>query len=55
MLQVEKISRASANQRAGRCGRVMSGVCVRLYSEEDYQSRVRSSPIRRSCARRWPR
>ena len=39
MLQVEAISRASANQRAGRCGRVMSGVCVRLYSEEDYLSR----------------
>ena len=39
MLQVEKISRASANQRAGRCGRVMSGVCVRLYSEEDYVAR----------------
>ena len=41
MLQVEKISRASADQRAGRCGRVMSGVCVRLYSEEDYQARAR--------------
>ena len=40
MLQVEPISRASANQRAGRCGRVMSGVCVRLYSEEDYASRA---------------
>jgi ATP-dependent helicase HrpA len=39
MLQVEKISRASADQRAGRCGRVMSGVCVRLYSEEDYEAR----------------
>ncbi|HXV07432.1 MAG TPA: ATP-dependent RNA helicase HrpA [Burkholderiales bacterium] len=39
MLQVEKISRASADQRAGRCGRVMSGVCVRLYAEEDYQAR----------------
>ena len=38
-LQVEKISRASANQRAGRCGRVMSGVCIRLYAEEDYLSR----------------
>lgn len=38
-LQVEKISRASANQRAGRCGRVMSGVCIRLYSEEDYLAR----------------
>ena len=39
MLQVEPISRASADQRAGRCGRVMSGVCVRLYGEEDYLSR----------------
>jgi ATP-dependent helicase HrpA len=38
-LQVEKISRASANQRAGRCGRVMSGVCIRLYTEEDYLAR----------------
>ncbi|MEK7769013.1 MAG: ATP-dependent RNA helicase HrpA, partial [Pseudomonadota bacterium] len=38
-LQVEKISRASANQRAGRCGRVMSGVCIRLYAEEDYLTR----------------
>ncbi|SFN36033.1 ATP-dependent helicase HrpA [Nitrosospira briensis] len=38
-LQVEKISRASANQRAGRCGRVMSGVCIRLYSEEDFLAR----------------
>jgi ATP-dependent helicase HrpA len=40
MLQVEKISRASANQRAGRCGRVMNGVCLRLYSEEDFQARA---------------
>jgi ATP-dependent helicase HrpA len=39
-LQVEKISRASANQRAGRCGRVMSGVCIRLYAEEDYLGRA---------------
>ena len=38
-LLVENISQASANQRAGRCGRVMSGVCVRLYSEEDFASR----------------
>lgn len=38
-LQVEKISQASANQRAGRCGRVMSGVCVRLYAEEDFNAR----------------
>jgi ATP-dependent helicase HrpA len=40
MLQVEPISRASADQRAGRCGRVSSGVCVRLYSEEDYRARA---------------
>ncbi|MEI2743722.1 MAG: ATP-dependent RNA helicase HrpA [Candidatus Competibacter sp.] len=38
-LPVEKISQASANQRAGRCGRVMAGVCVRLYAEEDFRSR----------------
>jgi ATP-dependent helicase HrpA len=39
-LQVENISRAAANQRAGRCGRVSSGVCFRLYSEEDFQKRA---------------
>ncbi|PWK49215.1 ATP-dependent RNA helicase HrpA [Pleionea mediterranea] len=38
-LQIEKISQASANQRAGRCGRVSSGICFRLYSEDDYDSR----------------
>ncbi len=38
-LQIEKISQASANQRAGRCGRVMSGVCVRLYAEDDFNTR----------------
>jgi ATP-dependent helicase HrpA len=38
-LPVEKISQASANQRAGRCGRVSAGICIRLYSEEDFQSR----------------
>ena len=38
-LPVEKISQASANQRAGRCGRIMAGVCVRLYAEEDFRSR----------------
>ena len=40
MLQVEKISQASANQRAGRSGRVMNGVCVRLYSEIDFDQRL---------------
>jgi ATP-dependent helicase HrpA len=38
-LPIESISQASANQRAGRCGRVSSGVCIRLYSEEDYLGR----------------
>ncbi len=38
-LQIEKVSRASAIQRAGRCGRVAAGVCVRLYSLEDFESR----------------
>ncbi|MDR0439563.1 MAG: ATP-dependent RNA helicase HrpA, partial [Candidatus Accumulibacter sp.] len=38
-LQVERIARASADQRAGRCGRVSAGVCVRLYDEEDYARR----------------
>ena len=38
-LPVEPISRASADQRQGRCGRVGPGVCIRLYSEEDYRSR----------------
>ena len=38
-LPIEPISQASANQRAGRCGRVAAGVAIRLYSEEDYRSR----------------
>lgn len=38
-LPIEAISRASADQRAGRCGRVGPGTCLRLYSEDDYQSR----------------
>ena len=38
-LPIESVSRASADQRAGRCGRVGPGVCVRLYSEEDYNGR----------------
>jgi ATP-dependent helicase HrpA len=39
MLRVEPISQAAAKQRAGRCGRVAAGVCIRLYSEEDYAKR----------------
>ena len=38
-LPIEPISQASANQRAGRCGRVAPGVCIRLYSEEDFAAR----------------
>jgi len=38
-LPIEKISQASANQRAGRCGRVADGICIRLYSEEDFLAR----------------
>ncbi|MDH5526749.1 MAG: ATP-dependent RNA helicase HrpA [Nitrospirota bacterium] len=38
-LPIEKISQASANQRKGRCGRIASGVCIRLYSGEDFAKR----------------
>ena len=38
-LEIEAISRASADQRKGRCGRVGAGVCIRLYSEEDFKNR----------------
>ena len=43
-LQVEPVSQASARQRAGRCGRVGPGVCVRLYSEDDFSSRDAYTP-----------
>ncbi len=38
-LQIEGISQAAANQRAGRCGRVADGICVRLYSEQEFAGR----------------
>ncbi|CZF79284.1 ATP-dependent RNA helicase HrpB [Grimontia marina] len=38
-LPIEPVSQASANQRKGRCGRVSDGICIRLYSEEDFLSR----------------
>lgn len=43
-LPIEAISQASANQRAGRCGRVSEGVCIRLYGEEDYNAREPFTP-----------
>ncbi len=38
-LPIEPISQASANQRAGRCGRTSDGICIRLYTEDDFSSR----------------
>ena len=38
-LPIEAISQASANQRAGRCGRVAPGICIRLYREDDFEAR----------------
>ncbi|HNQ76623.1 MAG TPA: DUF3418 domain-containing protein, partial [Pseudothauera hydrothermalis] len=38
-LQIEKIAQSAARQRAGRCGRVMDGICFRLYDEEDFAHR----------------
>ena len=38
-LPIESISRASADQRAGRCGRIAPGTCIRMYTEEDYLAR----------------
>jgi ATP-dependent helicase HrpA len=39
MLRVEPISQAAAQQRAGRCGRVADGICIRLYSQQDFEKR----------------
>ena len=41
LLQIEKIAQAAAEQRAGRCGRVAAGICVRLYGEDDFAARPR--------------
>jgi len=40
-LQIEPVSQAAANQRAGRCGRVSNGICIRLYDEKDFEGRPR--------------
>ena len=39
LLQIEKVAQSAANQRAGRCGRVQDGICVRLYAEDDFAKR----------------
>ena len=43
-LPIEAVSQASANQRQGRCGRVANGVCIRLYSQEDFEQRAEFTP-----------
>ncbi|OGD19416.1 MAG: ATP-dependent RNA helicase HrpA [Candidatus Aminicenantes bacterium RBG_13_64_14] len=43
-LPISPVSRSSADQRCGRCGRVQAGSCVRLYSEKDYEARPRFTP-----------
>lgn len=43
-LPIEPISRSSADQRKGRCGRVQDGICIRLYTEADYNERPRYTP-----------
>jgi ATP-dependent helicase HrpA len=40
LLQIEKIAQSAAKQRAGRCGRVQDGICIRLYDEEDFNRRL---------------
>ncbi|MCL2103907.1 MAG: DUF3418 domain-containing protein [Kiritimatiellaeota bacterium] len=53
-LQIEPVSQASANQRKGRCGRIAPGICVRLYSEDDFNKRDDYTPpeiLRSSLAR----
>ena len=52
-LLVEPISQSSANQRAGRCGRVANGICIRLYDQKDFDGRPRFTDpeiLRRSLA-----
>ncbi len=43
-LPIERVSKASADQRKGRCGREAEGICIRLYSEEDFTLREDFTP-----------
>ena len=43
-LPIQAISKSSADQRKGRCGRVRNGICIRLFTEDDYESRPRFTP-----------
>jgi ATP-dependent helicase HrpA len=52
-LQIEKISQAAARQRAGRCGRVSAGVCIRCTTSW-ISTPARRLPTRKSCVHRWP-
>jgi ATP-dependent helicase HrpA len=52
-LLVEPISQAAANQRAGRCGRVANGICIRCTTKKTLPA-ARALPTRKSCAARWP-
>ncbi|MFP1483461.1 hypothetical protein ACLB1S_14410 [Escherichia coli] len=52
-MPIEPISQASANQRKGRCGRVSEGICIRLYSEDDFLSRQSTDP--EILVPTWPR
>ena len=49
-LLVEPVSQAAANQRAGRCGRVANGICIRLYDEVDFQRAEQNSLTQKFCA-----
>jgi len=52
-LPIEAISQAAANQRKGRCGRIAAGVCIRLYSEEDFTAP--NLPSLKFCVPTWRR
>jgi len=54
-LPIEAVAQASADQRKGRCGRVGPGICVRLFSEDDFLGPAIASRCRRSSEQIWLR